>query len=163
MERGCLLGILTSLNCPAQLCETACLIYRSLWSSLSQKIHLLPSTWSWMSLAYIIVVGSIKKPLWLNSIGRESFGFGLYPTQLKSIILTLSQLEFSEISRCLMIRGVSVGQQSSTGKVEGDMGQSLNQHLSVNSVKVFHISELPILCIQNTERRDVIRPIFTIL
>lgn len=43
------------------------------------------------------------------------------------------------------------------------MGQSLSQQLSVISIKAFHLSELPILCVQNKVGRDVFRPVFTIL
>ena len=56
-----------------------------------------------------------------------------------------------------------MGQKTRTLKVEGDMGQSLSQQLSVISIKAFHLSELPILCVQNKVGRDVFRPVFTIL
>lgn len=36
-----------------------------------------------------------------------------------------------------MIRGVSVVQETSTGQDEADMGQNLNQHLGVDSIKPF--------------------------
>ena len=59
MERDCLLGILTSLNGPAQLCEIACFTYRSLQEQPALKD-------SPPSIHMVMGVLDIHHPSWLD-------------------------------------------------------------------------------------------------
>lgn len=129
--------------CPAQLYKKARFHPQVSTEAACLRDLLLQSTWSWMLLVYIILAGWIKKTLSLSSLGRGALNFGLEPTQLQSIML-----EFSEVLRCHLIRGVSV-HQISTGQDKSNMGQSHSQLLSVDSTRPLHLFELSSFCTHN--------------
>lgn len=69
----------------------------------------------------------IKRPRGLSLYERNPLALGWTPHSYSTLFChSNSQLDICEISRCHMIRGVSVVQQMNTGQDEADMGQKLN-------------------------------------